>query len=751
MLPRHLLVLSTLALALFAQAPPPARPPVAPRKPGAVPTRPAAKPVAKTASPAPSTQKDDEKFAQRIAKLWSLQPVNKPEVPLGTTTSTNPIDAFIALKWSENGLKPVGPADKATLLRRVTYSLIGLPPTPAEQNAFLSDDSPEALDKVVDRLLASEQHGVRWARHWLDVLRYTDVDAGMPAANGIHYWRDWVINALNKDMPYDEFVRAQLLGSRYKEHTTVTATGYRVRVGGPQEDTFALGFLSRAALTGDDKEQELALNTVETVSTAFMGMTVGCAKCHDHKFDPIRQRDFYAMKAIFDPLVVKTVPLATPSEIFANGKLVEAYRRKKEPVDDAIEKMIVGYRTRLYSERLAELPTDVQAVMNKAERLRTAAEQKIADDYFPILRIDPSKIKEVMKPEEVKEYNALIKQQNDLPKPPGLAAFVTVEEDSHRLKQPTYILDTGDPAHPMKDKPVEPGFPFAANVDFREGRREGFADWLTGHDNPLFARVAVNRIWAWHFGEGLHRNTSDFGVLGSTPTNQKLLDYLAAEFVAHNYSMKWLHKFIISSDTYQLSSKVEPALAAANADADARNSYLWHFRLERLEAEPIWDTILSMAGDLDDTVGGKSFSILKPDPKRREVLPTERGNRRAAYMRRGYIPSTDVMANFLQAWDVDDGRTPCPIRTQTVTAPQALFSMNDELVEKETAKFADRVLKEANGDVKAAVTLAFRYAIGRTPVASEMDRALTYLDNSPDRMKGFSWLLVNLDEFIFLR
>lgn len=736
------------SLALVAQVPPQSKPPAPARKPVAV----TPKPQPKGASPASQSKADDDKFAQRIAKLWSLKPVVKPEVPQAATTSTNPIDAFIADKWREKSLTPVGPADKATLLRRVTYSVTGLPPTPAEQDAFLADNSPEAWDKVVDRLLSSDQHGVRWARHWLDVLRYTDADAGMPAAGGIHYWRDWVINSLNKDMPYDEFVRAQLLGSRYKEHTTVTATGYRVRVPGPQEDTFALGFLARAALTGDNKEQELSLNTVETVSTAFMGMTVGCAKCHDHKFDPIRQRDFYAMKAIFDPLVVRTVPLATPAEIFLNGKLVEAYRKKKEPIDAAIEKMIAGHRERLYAERVAELPTDVQAVIKKAERLRTPAEQKIADDYFPILRIDPSKIKELMTPEEVKEYNALIKQQNDLPKPPGLESFVTVEEDAERLKQTTYILDTGDPAHPIKDKPVEPGFPFATNVDFREGRREGFADWLTDPENPLFARVAVNRIWAWHFGEGLHRNTSDFGVLGSTPTNQKLLDYLAAEFVAHNYSMKWLHRLIVTSDTYKLASQADPAIAAANVEADARNSYLWHFRLERLDAEPIWDTILSMAGDLDDTVGGKSFSILKPDPKRKNDPPAEdHTNRRAAYMRRGYIPSTDVMANFLQVWDVDDGRTPCPIRTQTVTAPQALFSMNDELVEKETARFADRVLKEANGDLKAAVTLAFRYAVGRAPAASEMDRALTYLDSSPDRMKGFSWLLVNLDEFIFVR
>jgi hypothetical protein len=311
------------------------------------------------------------------------------------------------------------------------------------------------------------------------------------------------------------------------------------------------------------------------------------------------------------------------------------------------------------------------------------------------------------------------------------------------------VLNTGDPARPEKDKPVAPGFPFMpASVDFREGRREGFVDWLTAPDNPLFARVAVNRIWAWHFGEGLQRVTSDFGLLGGTPSNRKLLDYLASEFIAHNYSMKWLHKLIVTSDTYRLASKVEPAampdIMTANTQSDARDTYLWHFRLQRLEAEPIWDSILYASGDLDLSVGGKSFQILKPEADGHT-------NRRGIYIRRGYIPSTDVMANFLQSFDVDDGRTPCPIRTQTVTAPQALFSMNDEMIEKETQKFADSVMDEATGDVKTAVDLAYRRALGRRPSGAELDQALTYLNNDPARMKGFAWLLFNLDEFIYVR
>jgi hypothetical protein len=301
-----------------------------------------------------------------------------------------------------------------------------------------------------------------------------------------------------------------------------------------------------------------------------------------------------------------------------------------------------------------------------------------------------------------------------------------------------------------------------SSVDFREGRREGFVDWLTAADNPLFARVAVNRIWAWHFGEGIQRSTSDFGVLGGMPSNQKLLDYLASEFVAHHYSMKWLHRLIVTSQTYQLSSKVDPELAAANMKADARDTYLWHFRLQRLEAEPIWDAIHEAAGDLDLSVGGKSFQIPNPEPAKTDPAkpeadkpetdqPEAPANRRGIYITRGYIPSTDVMPNFLLAFDVDDGRTPCPMRTQTVTAPQALFTMNDAVIEQETARFADRVLKESEGDVRGAITLAWRTALGRSPSGSELDSALTYVANDSARMKGLAWLLFNLDEFLYVR
>jgi hypothetical protein len=702
-----------------------------------------------------------EQFAGRAARLWSLQPVTRPAVPVGATASANPIDAFIAEDYKAKGLVPSGKADNLTLLRRVYFDLIGIPPTIAEQDAFLSDQSPDAYEKVVDRLLADEQHGVRWGRHWLDVLRYADLDgldgSVMPASNSIYLWRDWVIQALNHDMPYDQFVRAQILGNRYEPKTATNDFGHRERVAGSVEDTFALGFLARSAVTRGDKDHDIAFAAVETISTAFMGMTVGCAKCHDHKFDPITQKDFYAMKAIFDPLALKNVMLATPAEIFANGEQLAEFKKKSAPINDAIDALVGPYRTKLYEERVALLTPDVQAVIRKPEKKRTAAEQKIADDYYPVLRVDPSKFKQIMPPEEVAKYDELVKEQRALGSVPELASYWTVEEDKALLKQKSYILTTGDPKRPEMDKPVEPGFPFQpSDVDFTDGRREGFVDWLTAPKNPLFARVAVNRIWGWHFGEGLQRVTSDFGLLGGKPSNPKLLDYLASEFVAHGYDMKWLHRLIVTSDTYQLSSKQEPAQLTKNRNIDARDAYLWHFRLQRLEAESIWDTIHYASGDLNLAVGGKSFQLAVPDQKQKIFLPKadvadSRTDRRGVYLIRGYIPSTDVMNNFLTSFDVDDGRTPCPIRTQTVTAPQALFTMNSELVERESEKLAALTLQEASGDLHAAIAAAYRRTLGRQPSGSELDYALTYIDNDPARMKELAWLLFNLDEFIYLR
>ncbi len=693
---------------------------------------------------------------QEPPALWSLQPLVRPTIPKSATTTPNPIDAFLDAAQHEHGLKPAGPADRLALLRRVYVDLIGLPPSPAEQTEFLNDHSPDAYSKVVDRLLANEQHGVRYARHWLDVLRYADVDENMPAATGIHLWRDWIIHALNNDLPYDQFVRAQLTGERRANRTVVSVFGVRYRQEPLPDDQFALGFLARGAEMRDGSAK-LGLAAVETVSSAFMGLTVACAKCHDHFYDPIKQRDFYAMKALFDPLVLRKVVLASAADVFQSGKAIEALERKRTAVDTPLQALIAPYCKKLYDERVALLPADVQAVIRKPEKLRSVQEQKIADDYFPVLRIDPGKFLAIMPPAEREQYQKLKRQLDELDnarREATLPVYWTVEVDPMKVRDKSYILTSGDPTRPEKNRPVEPGWPFAPpSIDFRDGRVEAFADWLTDPANPLFVRVAVNRLWQWHFGVGLHESPSDFGNLAGRPAQQELLDWLASEFVRTGFSMKAMHRLIVTSQAYQRASSMDTASAYSNQKADPTDRYLWHFPLRRLEAEPMWDSIFEAAGTLDLTVGGPSFEFrAAPSGQTAHAasVAAHLGTRRAEYMIRGYSTSRDVVPHFLQAFDVEDGRAPCPMRTQTVTAPQTLFLMNSKAIDQATTELAERLRHESGGDLRAAVELAYRLTVARPPTTDETARSLKFLANDPARLKGLAWLLFNLDEFVYV-
>jgi hypothetical protein len=639
------------------------------------------------------------------------------------------------------------------LLRRVYLDLVGLPPTPPEQEAFLRDASPDAYEKVVDRLLASPQHGARYARHWLDVLRYADRDEHMLAAPGIHLWRDWVIRALNDDLPYDAFARAQLTGYRSAERTTLSATGVRARAEPRPEDVFALGFLARGAVGQGPLEcHELALAAAETVSTAFLGLSAGCAKCHDHMYDPITQRDFYALKALFDPLVPRKLTLAAPADLFARGRAVAAAEEQRRALERRVDALAGPYRRRLYEERVALLPPDVQAVVRKPAAERTAAEQRAADDYFPVLRIDPEKVAAALpagQREAFRELQRRLAEAAAGPPGPELPAFWTVEVDPLRAAQKSYVLTSGDPARPELHHAVEPGWPFAPlRIDFRDGRVEAFADWLTAPTNPLFARVAANRLWQWHFGEGLHRSPSDFGKLGGAPSNRPLLDWLAAEFARQGFRMKALHRLIVTSAAYRRASEVEPTLAAANGRADPDDTYLWRYPLRRLDAEALWDSVWSAAGALDMSVGGPSFDPARAPPRPAGGDPP--APRRAVYLVRGYAADRDVTPHFLRAFDVDDGRTPCPLRTRTVTAPQALLLMNGDVAGRGAARLAER-LRQVAGGPREAVDLGYRLALARPPSAQERDAALAYLGDDPGRLGGLAWLLLNLDEFAYAR
>ncbi len=685
-----------------------------------------------------------QEVGEPASDWWSLQPVIAPAVLDADAGIDHPIDQFLHAAYRSRGLRPVGFAEKLTLLRRVYLDLIGLPPTPAEQETFLADESPEAYEKVVDRLLESEQHAVRYARHWLDVLRYTDEDSRMIAATGMHLWRDWVINALDDDLPYDDFVQIQLTGRRADERTRMSATGYRSEREPRPGDRFALGFLARGSSTGENPEN-LAINAVDTVSSAFMGVTVACAKCHDHLFDPISEVDYYSMKALFDPLVLRKVTLASAEELMEAGKAMAEREKKRAPLERELTELLAPFKQRLYSERVEMLPSDVRAIILKPETARSVAEQRIADDYFPILRIDGGKINEILTDAVRKQSRALEKRLDEASRAygrgPRIRSFYTVEIDPLRAQEKSYVLTSADTNRPELDNEVRPGWPFSkGDYDFREGHIEAFADWLTAPENPLFARVAVNRLWQWHFGVGLHRQASDFGKQAGKPTHPKLLDWLAAEFVKSGYRMKSMHRLMVTSDAYKRASDAGSEFAKSQ-QIDPHNDTLWRFPLQRLEAEPIWDAIHTAAGNLDLEVGGRSFYPRDDDEKQR----------RGIYIKRGFSQSRDVTPNFLQTFDVDDGRVPCPLRTQTVTAPQSLFLMNSPEIETASKLLAKRIRLESGGDLGKAIQLAYQLTVARPPTEFETDRALDYLQNDVGRFKQLCWLLFNLDEFIYVR
>ena len=703
-----------------------------------------------------------EVTAAKGLSWWSLQPVQRPAVPGGELGKDNPIDRFLSVS---RGVQPKPPADRLTLLRRVHLDLTGIPPTPAEQEAFLADPSPDAYRKVVDRLLADEQHAVRYARHWLDVLRYADADERMTAAPGIHLWRDWVIRALHEDLPYDQFVQVQLTGRRSNERTQMSATGHRSQREPRPGDVFALGFLSRGA--GSDP-QELAMNAVDTISSTFLGMTVACAKCHDHMFDPVSQTDYYSMKALFDPLVLRKMTLASAGDLMAAGKAQAELERQRAPLERERDALLEPIRRTLYDARVAMLPPDIQTVIRKPERTRSVEEQKIADDYFPILRIDGDKIDEVLTEDLRKKDRDLRRQIDDLTQAirrtnaPVIPVFHAVEADPDRAREQRYILTSADPSRSETNRPVRPGWPFVRGaIDFREGRVEAFADWLTSPDNPLFARVAVNRLWQWHFGEGLHRQPSDFGHQAGKPTQPELLDWLASEFARSGFSLRHIHRIIVTSATYQRASESEGALKpgsteAANHQHDPDNRQLWRHPVRRLEAEAVWDSVHRAAGLLDVQVGGPSFEPGErsgtgkstPSAATATAAATGTKRRRGAYMTRGFSTSREATPDFLRTFDAEDGRDPCPMRTRTVTAPQALFLMNSPEVERAADALAGRLRAEAGNDLPRAVDLAYRLVLSRPPEAKERERSLTYLENDSQRLSRFAWLLFNLDEFI---
>ncbi|MFM8470558.1 MAG: DUF1549 and DUF1553 domain-containing protein [Limisphaerales bacterium] len=682
-------------------------------------------------------------------KFWAFQPIVDPPVP----TLRNPqfasrksIDAFIAAKLAEKKLSPAPRADKRTLIRRATFDLTGLPPTPEEVDAFLTDPAPDAFAKVIERLLASLAYGERWGRHWLDVARYADsngLDENVAHGNAWRY-RDYVVNSFNADKPYDRFVREQVAGDLMPTDSL------------PQrhEQLTALGFLTIGPklLAEPDKvklEMDLIDEQIETLGRAFLGMTFGCARCHDHKFDPVPTTDYYALAAIF-----KSTRTMDDLKTIAKWHEPEVATAAERAAFDAHQK------------RIAEQKAAV------ASFVATANKSLVTDKGLKEVPKNPETQYPTNTVAELKSLrDALAKLEKDAPELPTTMGVTDATNILASL--PVHIRGS----HLTLGTAVPRGFPqvmqFAslrAEMPAQQSGRLQLAQWLASPEHPLTARVMVYRIWRWLFGKGLVASTDNFGLLGERPSHPELLDWLARQFIASGWSVKAMHRLVMNSETYQRAGRVERrassvegsgrfsralALDSRPSTLDPDNRLLARFPMRRLEAEEVRDALHFVAGSLDRVMGGKTIPV-----KNREFFFNHTSKDATTYdspRRALYLPIVrNNVYDLFEQFDFPDPAVPNGNRNATVVAPQALLMLNSELVGKAASAFAASLQAAAPDDTQR-LALAYQRASARPPNAAELARAKKFLAGfqpdsaaSPSAWVVFCQSLLAANEFIYL-
>ena len=692
---------------------------------------------------------------------WAFRSPKRPEVPQSPEPGwqANPIDAFVAAKLGEKKLRHAPPADPRELIRRASFDLTGLPPAPERVEEFVKNYSPEAYEQLIEELLASPHYGERWGRHWLDVARYADsggfeTDIFFPTA---WRYRDYVIKSFNEDKPYDRFVQEQIAGDELWPDNLDLEGTYKVspaklahleaRIG---TGLYTLGpELHESNMNIPKLLHEQFTDAVDTTGSVFLGMTIGCARCHDHKFDPISQRDYYSFQAIFAGS--KAIDLqVVPRHYYADyrqhyTKLLvanesrAAYRLFEEKI-----------RTRVIDGIKAKFSPEVVQAYAVAEGKRTAEQEKIA---APLIReVRAIKLEEHFTVDEQKEKLRLLEQLGRsvlaLPEKDasqniafdGLmeipSAAVLAHEDPELIPA-VKLLKRGELSTPLAA--VDPAVPAAlsdgsASFDEQPGaalsRRRTLALWLTRPDHPLTARVMVNRIWHGHFGRGLVSTPNDFGRQSQPPSHPELLDFLATEFVDQGWSIKSLHRMIMLSNTYRQTSRFSPE---ENLRSDPENRYLWRMNRRRLEGEALWDAMHAAAGTLNPKLGGQAVAV----PLAEEELtalgspaqwpvaadPAEH-NRRGIYL----MNRRNFAYPMMQAFDNPDNAVSCPERDVTTVAPQALWFMNNRSAYRQATEFAARLVREKGDNPAQWIDRAWKLALGRPPQSIEVQKSLELLN-----------------------
>ncbi len=704
----------------------------------------------------PLTQQEIEILREWIAdgatfeKHWAFVPpqAQPPQAVRYSAWVRNPIDAFVLSKLETAKLSPAPPADKRVLARRVYFDMTGLPPTPSELRTFLEDDRPDAYERLVDKLLASPRYGETWARHWLDVVRYAETNSFERDAAKPYAWkyRDYVIRSLNEDKPYDQFLREQLAGDELDEVTpdSITATGfYRL---GTWDDEPADPLQSKY----DDLD-----NIVSTVSQAILGLTVGCARCHDHKIDPIPQKDYYGLLAFFSDVT----PYALPHRREA----------KYHSLWDLSDPEVQEARAELQKQQ-GELEEQKRALEQVGIKKMDATDQRRTETRERQEVLD-EKLHQHLSDEENDRYRSLVAalekvqtEAKQLPKEDFVLSLAKCEPHPQTMHvmlrgNPHVPGDAVEPHYPELFGDDVPLIPAAAEDARSSGRRRVLADWLTRDNNMLTSRVIANRVWQHHFGRGIVRSANNFGQLGTPPTHPELLDWLAVWLVEHNWQLKPLHRLILTSNTYRQQSTASPKGLAA----DPANNLFWRFDMRRLTAEQLRDTVLAVSGQLNDDMYGPSIY-----PKlSEEVLATQsrpgdgwqtyhprEAARRSIYIhiKRSLIPPE--LANF----DFPETELSCEARFNTTQAAQALNLLHGEFLQTHAAHLAERARDEASHSLEERVAFVLRVALQREPDEATRADCLKLIEKYQHRhhlstkaaFQQFCLMVLNLNEFVYL-
>jgi hypothetical protein len=716
---------------------------------------------------------------ESTGKYWAFE---KPVAASGKS-----IDDFVKQALNARGLKPAPVADRRTLLRRAYLDLIGLPPTPAETDEFLNDRSPGAWEKLIDKLLASPRYGERWGRHWLDVARYADSNGFEHDFDRPNAWRyrDYVIRAFNQDKPFDTFLREQIAGD---ELPAVTP-----------DSLIATGFLRNYAKVGfrekDNPENRFDYldDMIGTIGRGVLGLTVQCARCHDHKFDPISQRDYYRMQASLFGYVEVDHPLTS-------REAAEAYEKKKTEIDtriklvrDDLRELERPYREKLLPAKYQRFPQNVQEAIATPENKRTPGQTLLAGQVIRTVSVSDAEINRVMKPEDTARKQILIAEiariEKERPKPIPVAMGITdgdyrftpdgpgdepapgkgVKEAAlegsflhmgpgNYQPPPSYLLLRGDPN--SRGPEMQPGFLSAIVYGnpptalppasgHTSGRRRALAEWLTSADNPLTARVMVNRIWHHHFGRGIVPTLDNFGKMGEMPSNPELLDWLAVEFRNRGWSIKQMHRLIMTSEAYKRASEFNDA---ADSEKDPQDHFLWRYPMQRLDAEIIRDSILAVSGGLNLEMFGKPvFPMLQTDllKSMSNGIWKQSTDGPAVWRRSIYVyRKRGLPFPLLDIFDLPNQNISCGARNISTVPTQALMLLNDDFVIQQSQLFANR-LREAAPDPEKQVDLAYRIALGRPPAEAELRMNLDFLKTR--QLTDFTHVMLNLNEFLYLR